>query len=305
MLLCDYVVDITKEQKERLSELEKTARMVVEHMVSRFPHSVEWRMLKKWWNGRILAGSDDNIATFNTDSGCLVIGIPKDGGKFEVLNASLLLALSKGASSGKACTHLHDSILKEASLRLGIRFELSCAAILEYGMIDTWGKNVPCHRSRISWPELIDLPVDQVVHAFTASGYKVETATWDTMYGKPPEGGIIRIIYDARSLRVVSPAPHVGTLPPPEQDDQCFLKADKDSSITCIGAPLSYPPKEWGKYVGMFFTDVVDSLRFTYPHATIESLPSTAGVSRDARRDRIRVRFDPITARVVSIPMIG
>ena len=305
MFLCDHLTDITRQQQERLSELENSAHTVVDHMVSTFPHAVEWRMLKKWWNGRVLAGADENIATFNTDSGCLVIGIPADGGKLEVLNASLLLALSKGASSGKACTTLHDSILKEASLRLGIHFELSCAAILEFGMTDTWGKNVPCHRSRLAWPELIGLPVDQVVDAFQASHYKIETATWDTMYGKPPVAGVIRIIYDARTRRVVSPAPHVGTLPPPEKDDQCFLKADKNSSITCIGAPLSYPPKEWEKYVGLLFIDVVDSLRIRYPHATIEPLPSTAGVSRDVRRDRIRVRFDPTSARVVSVPSIG
>ena len=305
MLLCNHIVDLTKEQQARVTELEKMAHTVVDHMLKTFPHTVEWKMLKKWWNGRVLVGSDENSATFNTDSGCVVIGIPRDGGKLEVLNASLLLALSKGASSGKACTHLHDSILKEAALRLDINFELSCAAILEYGMSDTWGKNVPCHRSRLSWPELIGLPVDQVVDAFRASKYKVETATWDTMYGRPTPPGIIRIIYDAHSRRVVSPAPHVGTLSPPEKDDQCFIKADDDSKISCIGAPLSYPPKEWEKYVGMLFIDVVDSLRMQYPHATIEPLPSTAGVSRDMRRDRIRVRFDPTSARVVSVPIIG
>jgi hypothetical protein len=123
------------------------------------------------------------------------------------------------------------------------------------------------------------------------------------MYGKPPSPGVIRIIYDARTSRVVSPAPHTGSLPLPQTDDQCFIKPDEGTS--CLGAPVSYPPKEWESYVGKFFTEVVDTLRMTYPHATIEALPSTTGVSRDVRRDRIRVRFDPETARVVSSPTIG
>ncbi len=305
MSLCDHVVDVTVHQQERAIELGLTARTVLQHMRTTFPHDVEWSMFQKWWNGKVLVGAQKNIATFVPETGCLLIGIPKDGGRIEQLNTRLLLAMSTGSSNGRPCTRLHDSILKEASTNLGIRFELSCADIFEYGLNDTWGKGVACHRSRLSWPEVIGLPVQQVVEAFKKAGHPVDVATWDTMYGKPPSPGVIRIIYDARTSRVVSPAPHIGSLSVPEKDDQCFLKADKESSVSCIGAPLKYPPAEWGKFVGKFFTEVVDSLRVQYPHATIEALPSTTAISTDRRRDRIRVRFDPITARVTSIPTIG
>lgn len=304
-MLCDHVVDVTPEQRERAAELESTAHRVIRHMRAVFPHDVEWNMLKKWWNGKLFVGPDENTATFDSDSGCLLVGIPKDGGHLEKLNTRLLLALSKGASNGRPCTRLHDAILKEASTKLDIHFELSCAVMFEHGLIDAWGKDAECQKSRLSWPELIGLPVDHVVKAFQTSGYTVDTATWDTMYGKPAAPGSIRVIYDARSRRVVSPAPHVGTLPIPQKDDQCFIKADDASQITCIGAPLSYPPADWQSYVGKFFPEVVDSLRMQYPHATIEPIPSTTGISRDVRRDRIRVWFDPITARVVRSPTIG
>ena len=306
MSLCDHVVDVTLEQQRRAAELETTAHLVIRHLHTTFPHDIQWSMLQKWWNGRVLVGAQENVATFDPDSGCLLVGVPKDGGRIEQLNSRLLLALSKGASSGRLCTKLHDTILKEAATKLRIRFELSCADIYENGLIDTsWGRGVPCHHSKLVWPELIGLPVVQVVDAFKKAGYKVDVATWDTIYGKPPSVGVIRVIYDAHSNRVVSPAPHVGTLPLPGKDDQCFIKPDEASKTSCMGAPLSYPPAEWQSYVGKFFTEVVDNLRMQYPHATIESLPANTAVSTDTRQDRIRVRFDPETARVVSSPTIG
>ena len=193
-------------------------------------------------------------------------------------------------------------MLKEASL-LGIRFELPCSDIIDHGLMESWGKKVGCHQYRLSWPEFIGLSRDQVVDAFERSGRKVETFTWDSMYGKPAVDGVVRIIYDPKTWKVVSPAPHVGSIPLPMTDDQCFIKPDE--GLTCIGAPLSLPPKEWDMYIGKLFTEVVDALRMTHPHATIESLPASASVTKDKRRDRIRVRFDPETARVVSTPTIG
>lgn len=303
MGLCEHVTDITKKQQDVVDTLERMSHRVLDHLRKKYPYSVEWKMLSKWWNGKVLVGADESVATFDANSGCLLLGIPRDGGRIELLRATLLLALSRGATNGKMCSmHLHDTILKEASL-LGIHFELPCSDIIEYGLLETWGKKVPCHDYKLTWPEFIGLPLDTVVDAFRKSGRKIEMFTWDSMHGKPASPNIIRVIYDAKTRLVVSPAPHVGSAPLPTTDDECFIKPDE--GIACIGAPVSYPPKEWDRYIGKLFTEVVDALRMQYPHATIEALPTAAGVSRDMRRDRIRVRFDPDTARVLSIPTIG
>ena len=300
MSFCDHVVDLTPEQASRVSELQRTAREVVAHMRKKYPFAHEWVMFEKWWNGRVFVGADVNTATFVNETGCLVVGIPKNGGKIAALNARLLLAMSTGSTNGKRCARVHENILDEAT-KMNIPFELNCDDIYEFGVSNKF-KNAACHTSRIQWPEFVGYPAKNVVDAFVNAGYTVDVASSDTMYGKPPKSGVVRIIYDART-RQVSIAPHIGTMPLPSKEDECFLKADE--GLACIGAPRSSPPGDWSAYVGKFFTEVVDGLRFRYPHATIEALPSTAGVSRDRRSDRIRVRFDPITARVASVPVIG
>lgn len=303
MNICEHVIDVTPKQREVARQLESIARRVVRHLRSAFPYDINWRLLEKWWNGKVFIGPTENAATLDSSSGCLLVGIPRDGGSIEILTSRLLLALSRAASNGKACTTLHDTILREASKELKISFDVTCSDIVEHGLLESWAKNVPCHFSRTSWPEFIGLPLVTVVDAFQKSGRNVEAYTWDSMYGKPASSNTVRVMYDAKTGLVVSPAPHVGSVPIPTNDDQCFIKPD--DSFSCIGAPLGYPPPEWSSFVGKYFTEVVDALRFQYPHATIEALPSTLGVSGNARRDRIVVRFNPLTARVSSVPMIG
>jgi hypothetical protein len=48
-------------------------------------------------------------------------------------------------------------------------------------------------------------------------------------------------------------------------------------------------------------TDAHDTLKWTYPHALIEAVPTTYRPPRTHRRDRIRVVFDPTTALVREI----
>lgn len=258
-------------------------------------------MFRRWWNGRVLVGSGDYTATFHVDSGCLLIGIPADGGRLDHLNTRLLLAISRGATNGKSCTNLHDVVLHEAS-KLGISYSLTCSDVLEYAL----PYQAPCHQDRMAWPDVVGYPLDDVVRAFQRAGRRVDVAPWDSMYGKPAEPNVVRIIYDSQSGLVVSPAPHLGSLPLPTNDDQCFLKAD--DGAMCIGPPQSGAngvPVQWSDFVGRFFTEVVDALRMTYPHATVEAWPSTAAIPRDHRPDRIRVRFNPDSARVDSVPLIG
>lgn len=300
---CEHVTDLTEAQRNAVNSLERMCVTVLQHLLKKYPHTAEWKLLAKWWNGKLYVGGDDMIASFDASSGCLLAGIPKDGGRLEILRAKVLLALSKGATNGKMCLHdLHNTVLKEAAL-LGFKFELPCGDVLEHGLVDSWGKSASCHEYRLAWPEFVGLHVSQVVDAFQKAGRRVEVYTWDSMHGKPAAPHIVRVIYDAKSGRVVSPAPHVGTVHVPEQTDNCFVQAD--DCAACIGAPLAYPPPEWAQYVGKLFTEVVDSLRMQYPHATIEAIPSIASLPKDMRRDRIRVRFDPDTARVMSVPTIG
>lgn len=295
---CEHVVTATPQQREVAAVLEQTARRLVTHMRTTFPHVTEWRMFRKWWNGRVLVGADAYAASFHPDSGCLLVGVPNDGGRIDLLNTRMLLAISRGATNGKACSNSHDTILREAS-KLGIPYSLTCSDVLEYAL----PYQAPCHQDRLSWPEYVGMPVDVVVRAFQKVGRRVEVAPWDTMYGKPATPNVVRILYDTKSRLVVSPAPHLGSLHIPQHDDQCFLKADY--GVQCIGAPTTGVPAQWSDFVGRFFTEVVDILRMTYPHATIEPWPSTAAIPRDHRPDRIRVRFNPETARVESIPLVG
>jgi len=312
-MLCDHVVEATPAQRRRITELQTIARRVVKHMLHTFPHELAWRQLRKWWNARVLLGPSENNAVFVPDSGCLVVGVPRDGGRLETLVARMMLALSRGASGGKLCVDIHAAMLREMTSVLKIPVALTCEDSEEFALLTTtacpeclWDHGAPtsCFTTRTSWPELIGLDMQTARQYF--KGRRVEIAPVDALHYRPAAKGVIRIAYEPRTGLITHPAPHLGTAPIPERGstNQCFSQPDATSESPCIGAP-PVAPAAWTKYKGELITTVIDELRLTYPHAIIEPHPSTAAISSDRRPDRIRVRFDPKTARVNFIPTIG
>lgn len=307
---CEHVTETTPAQKKALQQLERDARRLVMHMHTSYPNMGTWESLSKGWNGKVLLGPTPYRASFDVDSGCLLVGVPGDGGTMPILNARMILAMSSGATRGKMCSDIHASLVSEASSKLNIDVAIGCDECSEHGMCDTskctsctWIETPEkCSFQRSSWPELLGSFVKDIPARFP--GRTVEYATWDSMHYKPAARDTIRVTYDARTGMIVHPSPHVGTVNIPLRDAECFIKPDGDSTVGCIGAP-QVPPPEWSKYIGSLLPDAIDSLRMRYPHATIESSPSNAMVSADRRPDRIRVMFNVNTGIVTSIPTIG
>jgi hypothetical protein len=314
-MVCNGIVDdITPLQASTRAVLQQNALRLASHMRTKFPREIAWRRLWMLWNKTVALGTVKNRAEFDVESGCLIVGIPADGGHLPTLHARVFLAMSSGASGGRVCGDLHTTLLVEATDVLGFPVSLDCDDVVEFGMIRPgakectgcqWGPGAPsnCHEQRKVWPELVGRPLRQVLSILKRTGKPVEISTGDSMYERPLAQDVLRVVYDAKTGLVTSPAPREGVVPPPTSDSACFIKPDAASRTGCLGSPV-IPPSSWSKFVGQFLPDVVDILRMTYPHATIEPLPNNARVSPDFREDRIRVRFDAM-GKVTSVPMVG
>lgn len=319
MSLCGGLTDPTAYQVRERERLEDLGRRLMAHMTTRFPNEATWGTVQRVWsNQQIQLSNDLNIAAFDIESGCFVIGIPRQSGMQDpsIINARFLLGISKGASRHKRCSTLHSLLLREATEQLGIQVALDCTLSQSAGLnaINTcekcrWigGAPVACHTRRMVWPEFLGWNVYDVARQFRDGGITVQLATWDTLHYKPAASNVVRLTYDARTGLIVSPPPHIGNVNIPEDAAEwnCFSQPDDASRMRCIGAPLSPPPEEWKRYVGYSVMDVVDSLRTRYVHATVEYIPNTAAVGPEMRPDRIRVRFDPNSGQVTSVPTIG
>jgi len=187
---------------------------------------------------------------------------------------------------------------------MGLETDLSCADIRDYGLMatpyyDAKGCGSDGQDGRHwTFPELIGRDIDDAI-TMLRSGYPdlhIRTMTWDTVHTQgswsSPESTVV-IVYDPWSRKVVFPEPHVQSLAPQDGLTQnCFFVSDEG---ICIGAPRRIPA-EWTTLIGKSLGDVTNSLRWTYPHAVVETQPITAPIPRGTRRrDRIRVLFDPET----------
>lgn len=312
--MCDNgLAETTAFQRMQAARLEMLVRDAMREIRKAYPDDPAWRTFESGWTGNIVPGPTPNVATYDADTGCLVVGIPPHAALDAVLNARALLAVSRGVSRKATCTTLHSKLLRFATERLGIDASLDCSDAEGHGLISpkacpacTWTEGAPlgCHVKRFVWPEYLGRYVTDVVKQFR--GVRVETVTWDSLNRKPAAKDVVRITFDARTGIVVVPPPHLGNVNMPEGKDwNCFISPDAGSKMRCIGAPVPPSPETWGAYVGKYVTDVVDSLRIAYPHATIEYLPTTASVSDELRPDRVRVRFDSDSGFVVAVPRIG
>ena len=309
---CERVLDVAPHQQRELDRLQNLGKALATHLRTSFPHEIAWRTLERSWNGIVYLGPTTNRASFDTEYGCVTIGVPRDPARVDtaLLTARFLLALSKGASGSKVCTDIHSVIVSEATRVFGQKVALDCSDAYEYA-INTiekcpgceWRSGAPseCHGRRSSWPELLGTQALDALKRFP-SQYKVELVTWDTLSMKPAAPDVVRVTYDAPTGIIVDPAPHVGTINAPDYEGECFIKPD--GILQCIGAPLDAPPL-WTKLIGSYLPDAIDSLRMRYVHATIEAMPTSARVSNDIRPDRIRVWYDAVTGKVDRVPTIG
>jgi hypothetical protein len=279
-------------------------------MRSKYPDDKGWSLAEKSWDGNVYLGDDHSRASYTSFGKCVYVRTEKTAQAR--MNARLLLAWSSVASQDATCSEAHMAILKE-SVALGIPLALDCDDIVQHGLKDSktnlpniqWKGRAPeeCHAERHIFPEYVGMPVSIVRTLFP--GKTVQLATWDSgdVY-RPARQDTVRIVYDTRTGLVVDPAPHTGTVNVPVRDGNCFSLPDVESTTACIGAPLVAEDR-WRAFVGSYITDAIDSLRVWYPHATIEALPDTARVSSDLRSDRIRVRFNTESGRVVTVPSVG
>lgn len=308
MSFCPLIAVETAEQQATLDALKGIAKRVITHMRSIAPHEPAWRNLHKAWNGDVNLNTTPFRAEFLPEYGCLSIGMPCEGAKQHLprLTARMLLAMSKVASGSKVCTDLHNHMLNEVKYTLGIPLDIACDDIQEHSLMNTPWKHEACAKERLEWPELVGVNVDTASQYFQLyhPNKRIEIFPWDSLNAQPAARDVVRITYEAKSRKVVNPAPHIGTVNIPFLENQCFAQVDGESTVRCIGAPRT-PPQEWNQLIGKLMTDAVDSLRFAFPHATIEATPTSASISADRRQDRIRVWFDPTTSRVDRIPTIG
>lgn len=301
MTSCEAVVDVTQSQETELARLQNLVHRMLRHLLSKFPQEQAWSTwLHRTWNGQVRLGTMAYRAEVLQSGGCLLVGIPPGPTPVNQakLNARVLLVVAASASQESTCTTLPKIMMQEASA-LNVPLEIECEDADQYAL----PSSRPCHTQRYIWPELVGKPVAFARALFP--GKEIQLATWDSgnVY-RPARRDTVRITYDAPSGLIVEPAPHLATITVPVGDANCFGKVDVESTKACIGAPL-VAENRWTQFTGTYITDAIDSLRVWYPHATIEAVPANARLSSDLRSDRIRVRFDAQTGRVLGVPFVG
>jgi len=203
-----------------------------------------------------------------------------------------------------------DEALTYAENALGFTVDLSCDDYREYGLIrKEWYTTARCDSTqdnrRGTFEELMGRDVDDAVQMVRAAypDLHIVTREWDLIgesasYDLHAEKETIVIHIDPRSNKVVLPEPQLASLQTMQGvQGNCFLLPDEGR---CKGAPR-VADGSWDPLIGELVTDAVDSIRFNYPHAVVETSPNTWGIPPVKRRDRIRVLFDPKTARVTHI----
>ena len=223
----------------------------------------------------------------------------------------LVVALARAATTDNVCLGTTAWLLGIATEGLGWECEVDCDACHETGVCTTaecprcvWRLEDCAKTNKFVWPELVGRPAWLAVLILKAlqPTKRVVLDPFDMLYQTPSNPDVIRVVYDAKSGLVVSPAPHNTASPEVSGPrDVCFLAPEG----LCLGAPPNPPPPEWASLVGQRVGGVVAWLKARHPHAVIVPAPSNALITRDWRHDRIRVRYDSASMQVVSTPTVG
>lgn len=281
-----------------------------EHIARRYPEDKRTPLILRAWSGRVHPTPVRNQVALVR--GTLVVGTwcPRRDTAAR-WRTRLITAIAKASVDDSLCSGTTAWLLQIATGELGWACELDCDACYETGVClktdcpkCTWNLDECAKKNKFVWPELLGRPawIAQLVLKALHPTKRVVLDTYDTLYQTPANPDVIRIVYDARSGLVVTPAPYVTSSPEiATPREACFLAPDG----VCIGAPPNPPPKSWEKLVGEQLGAVILWLQAQYPHAVIVPTPSSQVISRDYRHDRIRVRFEPNTKRVSHVPTVG
>jgi len=305
MIVCERVVDITPQQRRTIAQIQDTLRRVVRGLRTTFPNEAMWSVVEREWQGHVFVGTRLHRAEYEPQTGCLRIGVDTNGSQdaIPLLFTRCLLEMIRSSTGFKKCTD-HMRVALDHAKEMGVKVGLMCDDIKDYGLIQTpyYDEN-QCDSQgqdgrQWTFPELIGRDIDDAV-AMLRAGYPhlhIRSMAWDTMHTQgswsSPESTVV-IVYDPWSRKVVFPEPHLQSMAPQDGLTQnCFFVSDEG---ICIGAPRRVPD-EWKALIGKSLGDATNSLRWTYPHAVVETQPINAPIDRGTRRrDRIRVLFDPQT----------
>lgn len=315
---CERVYRVTPAQQKTLRELETSLIRCVQSLKDGAPHEPTWHMILTRWRRKVYLGTARlHVPEYTPLTGCLTLGLDANGSRDMVprLFGRCLMTLVKESIGNSACSQQMRTALEHA-LEIGIEVDLSCDDIKEFGLVrHPLYKKKRCHtdaydRRRATFEELLGRDVDDAVRMMRR-GYPdlhIVTRPWDLLhqaatYDMHPEKETLIISYDMKSNKVVLPEPRITSLQNMEgADGACFLLPDEDGA-RCLGAPR-IAPKEWDQLLGQNLMNATDSLRFKYPHAMVQTHPDTYGIPPTKRRDRIRVVYDPSTAKTTHI-MLG
>jgi hypothetical protein len=227
------------------------------------------------------------------------------------LRTRLIVALARASVAESLCAGTTAWLLQLATGTLGWECEVDCDTCYQTGVCAQtecpkclWNLDECAKNNKFVWPELVGRPawLASLILKHFHPGKRVVLDPWDMLYQTPADPDTIRIVYDARSGLVVTPAPHVTSSPEISGPrEACFLAP----AGMCLGAPPNPPPAAWKALVGEQLGATVEWLRARHPHAVIVPTPANVVVARDWRHDRIRVRYDPSTMLVSHVPTVG
>lgn len=309
---CSAVERTSPQQRATLDLLERTCRRVFVETRQVYPNGKVWGYVLGRWDGRVLLGSQRHVPEYVPETGCLVIGLDADGSRDLIprLTARLLAEVTMVTAGNRGCVDELQQVL-DVARRADVPLEMSCDDIRQFGLTDsTWWADKHCGDSQaenrqMSFAELVGRDLDEGVALLrkTYPHLLVATRRWDMLdyapqYGAASPSETVIVWYEARSNKIVLPEPHLASMENwtgPRQ--HCFRHPEHGQ---CIGVPARVDPR-WDQLKGKLLTDAHDTLKWTYPHALIEAVPTTYRPPRTHRRDRIRVVFDPTTALVREI----
>lgn len=293
---------------ERLS---KFAAQLVHRLETRYHNDRRTPLiLKAWWTRRVDRSPKRGVVEFV--QGRLMIGTwcPEKDQPGKWLTR-LLVAFARASVEDSLCAGVTAWLLQIATNELGWHCVVDCDVCHETGVCTAadcprceWKTDNCAKLNKFVWPELVGRPawLALLILKELNPGKRVVMDTWDMLYQTPANPDVIRIVYDARTGLVTTPAPHITSSPEISGPREASFLAPEGLSL---GAPPNPPPKEWDALVGKRLGPTLMWLRVRYPHAAIVPTPKNVVLSRDWRHDRIRVRYDPSTLLVVLTPTVG
>ena len=303
----------TDPQKRVLRMVEADLQHLFTSLQTTQPDVPAWRTVLDHWDRRLRLGTRHLVPVYVPDvagTGCLSVGLDANGSidmRWRIFGRCAAVLLR---NLSRPCTEYIDKALTYAQTTLGFRIDLSCDDYREFGLIrKEWYTNARCdvtHDARRgTFEELVGRPVDDAIEMVRAAypDLHVVVRHWDLLgesasYDLHAEKETLVIHIDPVSNKVVLPEPQLASLQTVSSaTGHCFLLPDEG---TCKGVPR-VADGAWTPLIGQLITDAVDTLRFNYPHAVVEASPVTWRIPPVRRRDRIRVLFDPKTARVTHI----